>query len=287
MLAKMDQGLSEKFGLELGESMELKATELGAKLELDYIIKIIEKFLDVKNNMKGVFIEQLPLEIAIAELCLPKLEFAKHGDFDFQDKQTPVSSPNPVPGPQVVNTSKLVVNSTSTTQTKKLKTSSITQSDKGETIGATDLNKEQIDAKWSEVLAKVKSKNHSLSFILKACQPKSLNDDQLCLAFKYKFHKERIGEINIKQMIETVLQEVYGQLLTIETVVDEKMMVENNQTNVNTATTTANTNNADNVPKTEETIIDNKEATENKKIHNNTDEDMLASVLKTFGGKVV
>ena len=39
---------------------------------------------------------------------------------------------------------------------------------------------------------------------------------KICLAFKYKFHKDRIGEAEIKNIVEKVLHEVYGAQLTIE-----------------------------------------------------------------------
>jgi len=82
-----------------------------------------------------------------------------------------------------------------------------------------------INAKWNEVLAKVKKYNHSLSFILRVCKPVSVNGRELCLAFKYKFHKDRVQEINIKQVIEKVLREVYESPLALEAIVDEKIEV--------------------------------------------------------------
>ncbi len=284
MLSKIDQGLSEKFGLELGESMELRATEAGIKLELDYIIKIIEKFVIVQNNMKGAFIEQLPLEIAIAELSLSGLDSVKNNDLNFQQKQSLVSSPTKA---QVVSHPNSTIRSkddivspvkiTTKPQTEKPEPATANQPSASEASETIDLSKAQIDAKWNEVLAKVKAQNHSLSFILRACQPKELKGNQLFLAFKYKFHKERIAETIIKQMVETVLMEVYGQMIAIETVVDEAMNVSGNQTNTSSSAASQQVN--DNVVEAPKTDISSP--------GNNTDEDMLSNVLKTFGGKVV
>jgi hypothetical protein len=84
---------------------------------------------------------------------------------------------------------------------------------------------DQIMEKWNEVLAKVKQYNHSLSFILRVCQPRNLTGDQLCLAFKYKFHRDRVSEIAIKNIIEKVLNQVYNAQIHIEAVVDENLEV--------------------------------------------------------------
>jgi hypothetical protein len=108
------------------------------------------------------------------------------------------------------------------------------------------------------VLVKAKSYNHSLSFILRVCQPRSLQAGQLCLAFKYKFHKDRVGDQQIKAMVEKVLKEVYGAHLTIEAMIDENIEIENGNGNGN--------GNA------------NGQA---------AGDDMVNNLLKTFGGKVV
>ena len=292
MLAKIDQNLSEKFGLELGESMELRATELGMTLDLDYIVKIIEQFIAVQNKMKGVFIEQLPLEIAITELCLPDIGLAKnrHSNFKAPAAPTvaPIKSPIISPATPIVAKTNVASPALEINTPKETKPDSViaTPSSSQPFTEAIDITKEQIDAKWNDVLAKVKAQNHSLSFILKACEPKELRGKQLFLAFKYKFHKERIAEVEIKQMIEKVLVEVYGQSIEIKTVIDEAMKVENSQTNTASAPTPKVEDNINNIPTPAETSVDKPEAPSASSA-NATDEDMLSNVLKTFGGKVM
>ena len=126
----------------------------------------------------------------------------------------------------------------------------------------TDINKDVIIARWNEVLARIKKHNHSLSFILRVCQPRELTGNQLCLAFKYKFHKERINEVSIKQIVEKVLQEVYGRQLLVEAIIDESMEAPS-----------AENNNA-------QIINDEKKG-------NGENGDMINNLLKTFGGKIV
>ncbi len=275
MLSKIDQGLSEKFGLELGESMELRATELSMKLKLNFLINIIEKFLVAQSNMKGSFIEQLPLEMAIAELCLDEQEKKTNNKYDFQ----PNANTPKAPLDTRMASAQIPIDYQQKEQAPPQVNDSIQNQNQDKEF---NLTKDYIVSKWSEVLTKVKTHNHSLSFILKACQPKELNGNQLSLAFKYKFHKDRIGEISIKQIVEKVLREVYGQVISIETVIDESMKVEEKQSSPIEVEETKINNS---VPV--EPIENNKISSDNQVSDKKTDEDMLSSVLKTFGGKVV
>jgi len=93
---------------------------------------------------------------------------------------------------------------------------------RGNVFSLADINK-----RWSEVLGRVKNYNHSLSFILRVCQPKSLSEKNLCLGFKYKFHKERLGDPEIKNLVINVLKEVYNTDFNLEAVIDESIEVNN------------------------------------------------------------
>ncbi len=291
MLSKINHRLGEKFGLELGEGMEIRTTKVGASLKIDNIITIIERLLLVQNEMKNAFIEQLPFEIAIAELCLDNV---KNMNFSFNQNSSPSfkkHNANPVDTNDDFFSHQ--PHQTKTTQAESPLSKSEAKQVKIKNI---NLNKDDINAKWNKVLAKVKTHNHSLSFILRACQPRDFDNNQLCLAFKYKFHKDRIAEINIKQIVENVLQEVYGQNITIKTIVDETMKVESLQANMNENVKQA-AENINNLPESEnnnrnESVDDsvsikNQDLDQGKNISNNTDEEMLNNVLKTFGGKVV
>jgi len=123
------------------------------------------------------------------------------------------------------------------------------------------------------VLAKVKQHNHSLSFILRVCEPRNVDGNQVCLAFKYKFHKERISENKIKILVEGVLKDVYGQDLIIDAIIDENIKANGNGSGV--AQTSAPISTPAN-PAQKETKPEEK-----------TDNSAINNLLKTFGGKVV
>jgi len=126
-------------------------------------------------------------------------------------------------------------------------------------------------AKWNEVLIHIKKHNHSLIFILRVCEPRDIVGNKLCLAFKYKFHKDRINDVSIKGIIEKVLLEVYGQPINVEAIVDENLDVEVvNEAKEDQATNAQPFLNTDN-------------KAEDKK----DNDDLIDNMLKTFGGKVI
>lgn len=256
MLAKISSALAEKLGLDLGESLELKVASINEELSLESLMQAINKFSRAKNELKDSFIPQLPLEIAITELCLAGTapEASSPAGPDSRPK-TPPSKPGQKPGPSPIQPA---------TEPSPASTSKL------------DLN--TIASKWNEVLARIKTHNHSLSFILRVCRPKSLGQNRLCLAFKYKFHKDRISEQGISQTIENILQEVYGAKLKVEAVIDETLAVANMPEMVMDKEATA-------------PVLDKEPAAEGGKIEEPSigsgEEKIINNLLKTFGGKVV
>jgi DNA polymerase III gamma/tau subunit len=205
MLAKISPALVNKLSLELGETLELRVNKLAQDLTVEQALKLLEKFIKVLAELKADFIQQLALEMAIAEICTATA--AVRSTFGAVPSFT---------GGSRFNQSRIQPTTIKAVIEEKKPAVA------GEAIAISD---EQIQEKWNEVLAKIKQHNHSLSFILRVCQPRGLNGNQLCLAFKYKFHKDRVSEIAIKNIIEKVLHQVYGVPVTIEAVIDENLEV--------------------------------------------------------------
>jgi hypothetical protein len=254
--------LAEKVALELGEDLEVRLSEVGRNLQLNQIVLYIEKFLIAKNEFKNSFIVQLPLEMAVAELCAGVV---------VQTSPPTATSWQP-PRAEMKNSSGFVKNAPETTN----KTD---QSAPVENIvqNYAALSREFILSRWNEVLARVKKYNHSLSFILRVCQPREISNNQLLLAFKYKFHKDRISETSIKMLVEKVLQEVYGQVITVNSLIDETIEA-NSELNGN-GSVQAIVVADDDTNCGDETIA--------KPKADNGGDNMIDNLLKTFGGKIV
>ena len=209
ILIKLNPGLGENFGLNLGEGLELKISELGKDVEMGSLAFWTERFLKARNELKNTNIVQLPLELAIIEICF--------GVSTVSQRTVAV----PSQGNKAINAQIEIRPENEAGEPEKEKTP----------VTPIDLNqvkREDIISRWNEVLAKVKKENHSLSFILKVCEPRSINGNQLCLAFKYKFHKDRVNDPNIRVLIEKVLRDVYGVSLILEALIDENLDFGNN-----------------------------------------------------------
>ncbi|MCK5212126.1 DNA polymerase III subunit gamma/tau [Candidatus Parcubacteria bacterium] len=260
MIIKINPSLTDKLGLEMGESLEMEVNKIVAMLELKQVLNFIEALLEARNKINTSFISQLPIEIAIAKVCIGTTPAVS----------SPASAPSP-PLPRVNNPIPPNVKPNSLIP----KNDNVNNANSNTNSNASvDINIDQktIVSKWHEVLAKVKQHNHSLSFILRVCEPRDVNGNRVCLAFKYKFHKERISEHKIKILIQEVLKDVYGQNLLIDAIVDENIKANGNG------------NGASQAPVSTQTSADpiSKEVKSGEKSN-----DAINNLLKTFGGKVV
>jgi DNA polymerase III gamma/tau subunit len=250
LLIKISPSLSTQFANEYGETLELKINETAKSFSLEQIVNYTEKFIAAKNSLKDYFIEQLPVELVIAEIC------ASQPAVGFTPKVVAKAPTNPAISRQTTDNQPL---------------SNFSNNDSGEV----SLSIGQIMAKWNEVLAKIKQHNHSLSFILRVCQPRDISNNQLTIAFKYKFHKERVGEANIKNIVEQVIAQVYGGRIFINPVIDETIEVSSSKlvSDEPADLSVAKEAPAETAVKQEKADADSKGAIDN--------------LLKTFGGRVV
>jgi DNA polymerase-3 subunit gamma/tau len=248
LLSKINPTLGERLGLDIGESFEVKINSLKTNFDIGFLILILEKFITAKAEMKNSFIIQLPLELAIAELCLEKGIPVKSS---FSAPTEPLK-PRPI-------------NSAPNQENKIPSAEPIAASNDGAMP-----DQQKILARWSEVLAKIKKYNHSLSFILHLCQPRDLSGNRLCLAFKYKFHKDRINEGKMKEIVQNVLREVYGVQLLVDAIIDENLQIDERGNGAGGSEVIAEIEMP--MPPVEE---------------KNNGSDMMSDLLRTFGGKVV
>ncbi len=243
MISKINPNLADKIGLELGENLEIKINEVSGELTLNRLVKFLNKFLTVRDAVKSSFIIQLPLELAVVELC------SESEDFSSKKKNNPTTE-----GGTTIKAEEAP---------KKNK--------KNLTTG-------EVKSRWNEVLVKVKKYNHSLSFILKVCEPKEIEEGKLCLVFRYKFHKDRLDDSNIRNLVKKTLKEVFDHDFVLETALDENLEV----TNGNPSPEKNSSRNKNDSEKDEE----EKKAGEEEGEEGENDE-VVDNILKTFGGKVI
>ncbi|MCU0680073.1 MAG: DNA polymerase III subunit gamma/tau [Planctomycetes bacterium] len=274
MIAKINPSLADSLGLNLSEQQEKEISFLIQELELSRIVVFLEAFIKANQESKNALIAQLPTEIMIVTLASGSelKNYSEKNDNSFRTIRDSIKNSDNIKPLNDIN------EYVKPAKTKNLKKDITPESSKEEEEGEiTSINHESILEKWNEFLISIKKYNHSLSFVLQNCQPQNLEKNKLCIAFKYKFHRDRVNDSQIKPIIEKTLKEIYGSALKIEAVLDENLdltrnnssedKVENNIKNTSTST--------DSSPQGEE----NKTTTGGN--------EMITNLLKTFGGEVI
>lgn len=245
LIAKINPALSERMRLEFGEQAEIRLSELAPGLAVEDLLLAIDNFSLARLELKDNFLPQLALEKAVIEtnLAMEEKTKANFSSLASEKKGAEKIGLEPESRPRV-----------------NLNSASV----------------KEIMEKWPEVLAKIKQHNHSLSFILQVCEPRDLAGQELCLAFKYKFHKDRINDSHIRTLVEKTLLEVYGSPLKVNALLDE---------NLNFAETENGESGSLDSGEEKKESGEEKEAGENEE--KKEEGGMINELLKTFGGKVL
>lgn len=208
LLVKVGNQLAE-FATALNKELEKKIIDLSSHLSINFLIRAIEILIRRKQEIKFAEIPQLPLEMAVLEII--NEDFTFHGNNEnqtanFVSKEKIKELPKPIK-----NQESAVKTAVSKPQLDKIK-----------------ISLQQIQEKWQEVLVCLKKYNHSLASTLQIGRPSEVkNDGTLELCFKHKFHQQRINDLKNKQILEKVLQEVFGVQLIVKTAVVKSLPEEN------------------------------------------------------------
>lgn len=210
ILNKINDSLSSSLGLDLSEKLEIRINDLNKNFSLEDLIKITEEFILALKSLPEALIIQMPLELAIINLCSSTKSFTPVREENSSREETPKTNN---------------INPISSKEKKSLNTD-INLNNLNESLNIEDVQKH-----WGEFLTKLKPHNHSLSFVMQSCKLTNVEGKRVCLSFKYKFHKDRLDSPEIKKLVEDVLREVYKSDLIIESLVDEKIEINNNSNN--------------------------------------------------------
>ncbi|MFA5420530.1 MAG: DNA polymerase III subunit gamma/tau [Patescibacteria group bacterium] len=203
ILNKNNPSLSSKLGLDLSDKMEKRINDLTDSFDMAELISLTEDLLENLKNVDSSFIPQMPLEFSIIRFCGFKNKIER--------EVLPVEK-------------KIEESITKTEETKE---------EKQEKIKEGLIKIDEFLNLWPEFLMKLKSHNHSLSFVMQSCKVDSLTGNKVCLIFKYKLHKDRLENPEMKKIIKQLLKEVYSHELDIEAIIDNNLKTSNNSNDNN------------------------------------------------------
>lgn len=178
IIDRLRKALLTKVGL--GDS-DIKGLSKGDLVEL---ISAISK---TKAELRGASIEQLPLEIAIINWCDENTE-------DTGKKETESESKEKSNG-------------------KKKKTPKGTESKK---VSNPAQEKGNFDNKlWGKIISTVRSVNTPVEALLRASKPINYDGEKLTLGVFYRFHKERLEQVQNRRFLEGIIEDIVGQSVKI------------------------------------------------------------------------
>ena len=214
----------ESLGIYFSKDEVEEIKNLCGTLSVGQMRKIVVHLLRASQDMKlSPDLPILPIELAVVELCADEEKIQdtrykiqnKEGDkkeeekekfqgssVKFQNKEVEkreeVSSP--VTNPQILtNTNEQVPKSEDAIQSEQ----------KNHSL-------EEILDGWGEVMTKIKDKNGALNFVLGVAQPVTVSGDVLELGFKYRLQQEKVSEMKNREIVETIIHEVYGSKYKID-----------------------------------------------------------------------
>jgi len=291
ILNKLSPELAGNLGLDLGENLEKNLNQAAENLSWEQLLFFSRRFIEVFNDNKASVVPQLPLELAVVELCLG----ANRPLTSTND--TPPNSTRPRPTGNPVNPSSSSAGgstgSSSSPRSVNKKTDVIQEPMSSHSIPVAAasseticLSAEEVSARWPEFLVKIKKYNHSLSFVLQNCQPRGIEDNELSLTFKYKFHQDRINDASIRSIVEKTLAEVFGVRLSVRSIIDENLDLRRDN---GLAT------NGESVGDLEESglVLESKPVASNQASsasavsNGQPTSGLMADLLKSFGGEVI
>lgn len=213
LLAKVNAALGASLSLELGEGMAEKLSSLALRFETTGLAAAIERIYLASREIKHAPIAQLPLELAIVDICFGKVAFETEA----------VAAPSFTPtAPSAASARPAAPRAPQAAA----KAPAASQAPVGD--GKPVLTAAALQTAWQELLLRIPQLNHSLAFVLRSCQPAGLQGSVLTLAFKYKIHHDRMNDASIRGLVEQLLAEISGQNLSIALALDPNLVLMDN-----------------------------------------------------------
>lgn len=176
LVGRLRKALLSKVGIGDEDIKELTRQEL---------IGLISGIARAKEQLRGASIEQLPLEIAVIEWCEEKTEDTGKNSLDK------------------------VSNSSAENKKEKKET-------KGKKVANPAPENSGFDNKlWSKIVTTVRSVNTPVEALLRASKPINFDGEKLTLGVFYRFHKERLEQVQNRRFLEGIIEDIIGKSIRI------------------------------------------------------------------------
>lgn len=226
MLLKVE-GASQYAFFDMRPEEQEKIVQLSKEKNPGDIAVMMEMFVKRLQMIKQTDLQELPLELAVMEIC-----FNTGADVV---SQTGAQRSGQAGSGQVKT--KNVVNQGTLSTAQVLQAGGVTPAS-AEAVKKTEVVKSSADLAageltkdagainmhdhWMKIVRAIKKHNHALHLTLKVAQLVSYKAGVLTLGFRYKFYKDRMNEEKNRQTVEQVVMEVTGEKVSIACEIHEK-----------------------------------------------------------------
>lgn len=228
LLYRVQSSLMPLQQLNLNADQVKQLSQLCDELSVQQIAHMIEVCMKAVEQYKTSIIPQLPLELAVIELCdagSGKAEQAPEKKQPIAPKSTSQQTQNPA----TKLASKQSTQQAATTATIATETAIAPAAETSE-AGATPVDTtvapartfDDVKARWTDVLAEMRHRNHSLHLSLQVGTLVSFDGHVLVMGYQYQFYQDRLHDVRNRPVIDEALQKVLGGDVILETVVGKQ-----------------------------------------------------------------
>ena len=216
------------------------------KVDIKWLVRTTNILLEAHKNIRSSFIPQLPVEIAVVEIC--------SGDSKDENKGKEIEkndSPKGNASIEVKNLDYSIPKSTRKIEeigeNVKKKTDEKKESlkkdikdikevkEKLKISGSEDREDEKefkdekpvisfkdVEKKWDKFVKGSKDLNHSLTALLTLCKPVDVKGKSIIVEVFYPFHKERLESVRTRKLIEGLSESVFGMSLNFKCILSKE-----------------------------------------------------------------
>ncbi len=191
---------------EIGEDLMKDVKRYADTITVSRLIEIVETISIKPQELQYAQIVQLPLEIAIVDLCV--------------DSSVDQASPRIVVQTKKPSGSAAPIAKKQPAVKKEEKPMEKQPAVKNELpIDSQDSNFSTLQNMWPKIVSKLNTHNRSIGVSMKVAVPVSLNDSELTIGFQYEFHAERIKDRSVRNIVEDTIKDAIGADIKLKVIV--------------------------------------------------------------------
>lgn len=172
--------------------------------------RAIALFSKAYEELRVSPIPQLPIEVAIIEFCAG-------GNEPVGDVRA--AAPKAADAPRSVHAS---VATTSRPAAEVVPPAAAREADTAASQSLGLLTLDKLVEHWADFIAATKPTNHSVAGVLRSSRPKVVENGIVVIEAFYKFHQEKLADIQTKIILSDVLKKLFGEKVKIEIVLGKK-----------------------------------------------------------------